>query len=567
MKTFSSTAAVIGLWLAVSFALWLAYRLVSLRRGTRKQELAEDALALIEEAEGVFRSLRNPPALRRSSLQDQEKIREDVRTLLNAIEANNGFFERVNAQKQRLQKACSLPDFLPLSEILQIRRDFWAASEVFLMEDLHLLGPEFAAGQDYETFRSEAKALLFADYKSGSGLESGQHDPVAIRLSIARDEAAAFLEEAGKVTAAEREETRLPSRSEIVAVPLRVIGAVGSVGREVRYLAGDAVITARSLARTLTSKGLKAAAEELRRTRGELPGQFATAFERAGGLARQGGDALKRHYEFLLETRELRARYAELLARAPELSERGKQFLARLELEKRADQFRETSGDAVTWSRQKCVVAIAYLIAGLQYAQAKVTPPGNKQLALRISDPQSVGETPPEARSNSEAEAPLRVLLLPASEYEGGNRGRRRSTRKKEERLNEQPSGLRDLIDVGADGSAGAFPEPKAVQQKITPLKPLYGVFSKPAAPIVEMAVHDDRDDDAVMTGLTREGVPPIPRKTSAAAGSLLERLAAIGAPRKDEASQEDAVFHGPARETHSDSRVPRFRLFKSKRS
>ncbi len=130
------------------------------------------------------------------------------------------------------------------------------------------------------------------------------------------------------------------------------------------------------------AKGLKAAAEELRQARGDLPGQFANAFERAGGLARKGGDGLKRHYEFVLEAQELRARYAELLARAPIVTEKGKQFLARLELEKRAEQFRETSGDAADWARQKVVVAIAYLIRGLQYIQAKITPQQNKQLAM-----------------------------------------------------------------------------------------------------------------------------------------------------------------------------------------
>ncbi len=93
--------------------------------------------------------------------------------------------------------------------------------------------------------------------------------------------------------------------------------------------------------------------------RGDLPSQFASAFERAGGLARKGGDGLKRHYEFLLEAQELRARYAELLARAPIVTEKGKQFLARLELERRAEQFRETSGGVSDWARQKVVLGIA----------------------------------------------------------------------------------------------------------------------------------------------------------------------------------------------------------------
>ncbi len=146
------------------------------------------------------------------------------------------------------------------------------------------------------------------------------------------------------------------------------------------------------------------------------------AFERAGGLARKGGDGLRRHYEFLLEARELRARYAELLARAPGLTDKGRQFLARLELEKSAEQFRESSEDAFDWTRQKIVVGIAHLIAGLQYVQAKITPRDNKQLVLHESE-KSVADAEPSAARSTE-ETPLRVLLLPVSSYEGGNRGR-----------------------------------------------------------------------------------------------------------------------------------------------
>ena len=116
------------------------------------------------------------------------------------------------------------------------------------------------------------------------------------------------------------------------------------VVREGRNIVSDAAATAQTFARSVGSKGLKTAAEELRKARGDLPSQFADAFERAGGLARKGGDGLKRHYEFLLEAQELRARYAELLARAPILTEKGKQFLARLELEKRAEQLRDFFG-------------------------------------------------------------------------------------------------------------------------------------------------------------------------------------------------------------------------------
>ena len=115
----------------------------------------------------------------------------------------------------------------------------------------------------------------------------------------------------------------------------------------------------------------------------------------------------------------MRARYAELLARAPIVTEKGKQFLARLELERRAEQLCETSGGVSDWARQKLVLGIAYLIRGLQYVQAKITPPQNKQLAMR---PAAAAE--PGAPAASASEEPFRVLLLPAVAYAGGSHGR-----------------------------------------------------------------------------------------------------------------------------------------------
>jgi hypothetical protein len=252
------------------------------------------------------------------------------------------------------------------------------------------------------------------------------------------------------------------------------------VVREGRNIVRDAAATAQTFARSVGSKGLKAAAEELRKARGDLPGQFANAFERAGGLARKGGDGLKRHYEFLLEAQELRARYAELLARAPILTEKGKQFLSRLELEKRAEQFRDSSGDAADWARQRLVMAIAHLIKGLQYVQAKITPQQNKQLAVLATAEEPV-RAPAE---NAASEESFRVLLLPSSSYAGGNHGRGKTrsgaragkSRKETETIYKsasapaRPSGrLRDLVtgetSVAEHGAAVAgAPRPRTVR-------------------------------------------------------------------------------------------------------
>ena len=468
MKIFSSLAAVMALWLTVSFLLWLAYRVFRRRDGSRQEQSLADAIALLDEAGPVFATIRtraSAAAHRRGQLpvqsgRPEETLREDVRCLLNTIEAQSGYFERVNAAKKKLQQTFGVPDMLALSEILQIRRDFWAASEIFLMDGIQELGPEFADAKAFEAFQAEARALLFKDGPAASG------DPVELRLAIAREDAFTFKAEAERAIAAELEKSRFPTAREFIEIPLGLLKGTAMGLREIRSLLGEAAATAQNLARVVTSKGLKAAAEELRRARTTMPGQFATAFERAGGLARHGGQNLKRHYEFVLEAQELRARYAELLARAPELSEKGKQFLARLELERRAEQFRETSSGAIHWARQALVVGIAYTIAGLQFVQAKITPPEHKQLA-----PISAAAAAPEP-AEREPEEPLRVLLLPASAYSGGNYGqasrvfRRRKAASQDAPPKEPEVRLRDLVTGEAALAEEDRPQKPAAKAK-----------------------------------------------------------------------------------------------------
>jgi hypothetical protein len=427
MKAFSSLAAVVALWLSVSFSLWVFYRLFRRRDGSKQKHLTAGALGLVDEGAAIFSALRGRASASVSgsgsygwrSNDPREAMQDDVRALLNAIEAKSSYFDRVKATKAKIEKTFALPEFAPLSEILQIRRDFWAASEIFLIEDIRALGAELTDPEAYETFRDEALALLFKDEDA----PPRDGDPVALRLSIAREEAAAFNAHIEETIAAELEKGRAPTPAEIIAMPLNLMRSAAFVVREGRTILSEAAATAQSFARSVGSKGLKAAAEELRRARGDLPSQFANAFERAGGLARKGGDGLKRHYEFVLEAQELRARYAELLSRAPILTEKGKQFLTRLELEKRAEQFRESSGDAVDWARRGVVMAIAFLIRSLQYVQAKITPQQNKQLAVVASAEEAVrGPAADDASKES-----FRVLLLPSSAYAGGNNGRRKT--------------------------------------------------------------------------------------------------------------------------------------------
>src|SRR5262249_12071646 len=139
-----------------------------------------------------------------------EILKEDVRSLLNGIEAQSGYFERVNALKKRIQKTFDVPDFLALSEILQIRRDFWAASEIFLMDGIQELGPELADTPSLEKFQEEARALLFKD-EPGLIIEPDSRDAIELRLAIAREEAAAFQQETERAIAAELEKSRFPT--------------------------------------------------------------------------------------------------------------------------------------------------------------------------------------------------------------------------------------------------------------------------------------------------------------------------------------------------------------------
>jgi hypothetical protein len=535
MKIFSSVAAVMALWLTVSFLLWLAYRIFHRRDGSRQERLLEDALGLIDEAAPVFATIRAPGSAmptaegnyRYNRAQPGETLRADVRALLNTIEVQSGYFERVNAAKKKLQDTFDVEDVLALAEILQIRRDFWAASEIFLMEGIQELGPEFADAETFEAFQAEARALLFNDGPAAAG------DPVELRLAIAREEMLTFKAEADRAIAAELEKSRFPTAREFVEIPLGLLKATAMGLNEIRSVLGDAAATAQNLARVVTSKGLKAAAEELRRARTTMPGQFASAFERAGGLARQGGQSLKRHYEFVLEAQELRARYAELLARAPEISEKGKQFLARLELERRAERFRDTSNSAIHWTRQALVVGIAYLIAGLQFVQAKITPPEHKQLA-------SIRAAPPEPAQaeleEEEEEEPLRVLLMPASSYAGGNYGQARPgalRRRKAQSVAAEPEEneirLRDLL-TGEPAPA----EEKRAQKAETKAK----AKTKGRKPAKQRAASADSPKDREEAGV--RAAPAGQRERS---GSLLDRLASIApeteAPAPDRGEPE----------------------------
>src|SRR5271165_1883657 len=193
MNIFSSLAAVMALWLAVSFLIWLVYRTFRSRDGSKQKKLASGALALVDEGAAIFSGLRMRASQRvnaqgnYASGQPEAILREDVRILLNGIEAQSPYFERVTLLKKKIQHVFDVPDFQALSEILQIRRDVWAASEIFLMDNIQELGPELADVPSLESFQAEARALLFGD--EAALTSASDSDPVRLRLSIAREDA------------------------------------------------------------------------------------------------------------------------------------------------------------------------------------------------------------------------------------------------------------------------------------------------------------------------------------------------------------------------------------------
>ena len=201
-----------------------------------------------------------------------------------------------------------------------------------------------------------------------------------LRLAIAREDALAFQAGAKRTFAEAMEKSRMPTPAELAAIP-GDFSKAEQVAREARYLLADAAVTAQSLARAMTSKGLKGAAEELRRARSRHAGPVRRrlrARRRACAPGRPGAEAALR---IRAGDAGLRARYAELLARAPVLTEKGKQFLVRLELERRAEQLLETSGSVSDWARQRPVGGIAYLIAGIRIYAGEDHALGHKQLA------------------------------------------------------------------------------------------------------------------------------------------------------------------------------------------
>ena len=150
--------------------------------------------------------------------------------------------------------------------------------------------------------------------------------------------------------------------------------------------------------------------------------------------------------------------------------------------------------------------------------QAKITPPEHKQLApLRAAAAPEPAEPEPE-------EEPLRVLLLPASAYSGGNYGFARPAPLRRRRAESRDAGpaegefrLRDYVSGGAaqaEEEQPRKPAAKAKARKPAKARAVSGGASK-SEPF--------KDQERVEAG---EPAPAANRRERT--GSLIDRLASV---------------------------------------
>jgi hypothetical protein len=361
MQEIWSFGGVIALWLGISVGLWWLHRRSVHGRQRRELDQAERAAVFVAEAPAVFDAIRTRPAAASRSADPQAQLTADTHALLKRIQAHGAFFDRVNALRVQMQASFGVDDYQPLSEILQVRRDLWASSEIVLVEDLSSFGSSFAEEGAYERFRNEAVELMF------KALAAAGDDVIDLRLSLAREDAERFIVELKDAIAAARERDRLPTPAEIVAYPVAAIRALPEKLRIARNFASAFFAYSGDIARSIRdSETMERGRWHLQTAREELPQRLSTGFERASRTALEQAGNLKRHYDFLVAAHDFQAKYERVLARAPELTERGRQFIARLDLAEKSERLRLTSANVLIWVARRLIDLLAHFLAGLQ---------------------------------------------------------------------------------------------------------------------------------------------------------------------------------------------------------
>jgi hypothetical protein len=367
MNELLSFFGVIALWIAVSYAGWWLFQR---RKGAGERHLialARQAEMKVAEAQGVFDHIRNGTPRGRSTTLTQE-----THALLKRIQERGAYFDDVNSLRPRIARALG-EECEPLAEILHIRRDLWAASEILLIEDLSALTPDLAGEGEYDRLREEAVGLLFRDSAAGEDL-------INLRLSLARDDAAKFVAGVQEMHQLLREKERLPTAAEVIAYPVAAARAAPGYVRSARDQLASIWAQAKTAAVAIqNSEPVVRGLGELTRARQELPQRVVLGLDKASSTARQGAASVKGHYDFLVRAYDFQAKYEEVLRKAPELTERGKQFIARLELAEKSERLKLTSATVRDAARRMLVRGLGHAIAGLQRLQIAL----DAQLAQR----------------------------------------------------------------------------------------------------------------------------------------------------------------------------------------
>ncbi len=438
MQDLSSFLVVVALWLGASVALWWVHREGLRRKRRRQREFVAQIWSKVRAAQAIYDGIRqdgdewgkspqttsvdtvsNPGNAAPMTADGREDdpaftLRSRTTMLLRRVQEAGPYFDSVRALHPGLQRLLEIEKCAPLAEILQIRRDIWAASEIILIDDVNALGDAFAEAGSYERFCEDARRLLF----KGQAEEAGEDDLIDLRLSVARTDVETFAAGIEEDILAAEERERFPTPAEIISYPVAVARAAPGQWRVFRAYAGESIDHIRLAARNLReSQTVAEALGELRRAREEFPGLVNASLEKAAALARNGRESIVAHQHLLLKAYDLQAKYQEALQRAPELSDRGRQFVARLELKKRSEQLRETSRGVLDDGKRIAVRGLAHLIAALQSLQERLAvpepqPAGGRTPAMRPYQQQILtrdrAETP-------RATAPLQPQTLPKS--------------------------------------------------------------------------------------------------------------------------------------------------------
>jgi len=473
MEQAFSFLGVIAVWISLSVVAWWLHRLHVHRKQRRRLALANEAWMRVREAPEIFADIRAAGAA--SGAADAQAA---TYALLNRVRDYSDYFDDVSALRAELARALGRDDCPPLTEILNIRRDIWAAADVLIIDDPAVFGDAFDEPGSYAAFCEEAEDLLFLD---GPPLAE---DPMVLRLQMADEDMQTFVSGVEGEIADERERERLPTAREVIAYPVawvravprwlatagrglawfgrgvaagagvvaragaqavrgvwalvsRIPGAIAVIGgavwaglvrvpRIARRPGGAAVRAGRGIGRALGRAPVYAragvsgiaglrhhpfvahAAAAMRRAGDRFPGQMSQGFARAADMARDVRDRARSasavardrargfeaselglHYDFLIKAHGLRQSYAEALRRAPELSETGRQFIARLELEKRSERLRLGTAKLRRRARLELVRILSVTIAVLERLRDRLAdvPAPAPQSAARLMSP------------------------------------------------------------------------------------------------------------------------------------------------------------------------------------